>query len=226
MPVRRVGARSLWGIRMQPLLRVAAIVALSVAPWIGARAAAGDAVLSDPQPVLRGPLSVGFYGGELYKKPFISIFDAPTAIHLSPSYLAALNVDYRFYESTVLPIVFEGEINVAKRFGAQDQWDVSVVPMARWTWFPWNKTVYTNARLGLGGLSYVTDISPWERQNSGNGIGSRILHFLVPELTFSAGPTSRYEAFIRVHHRSGNYGFFNGVSGGSNYLSAGFRVFL
>ena len=75
------------------------------------------------------------------------------------------------------------------------------------------------------GASYATGIPAWERQNSGNDKGSRWLEFLVPELTFASGPTSRGEAFIRVHHRSGLYGLINGVSGGSNYLSVGYRVF-
>jgi hypothetical protein len=29
-----------------------------------------------------------------------------------------------------------------------------------------------------------------------------------------------------VHHRSGIFGLINGVNGGSNYLSFGFRIFL
>jgi hypothetical protein len=96
-------------------------------------------------------------------------------------------------------IQLEGEFNVAKRF-------------------------YTNVRLGLG-LSYVTGISSWELQSSDNKTGSRLLIFVVPEVTLASSEHSRGEAFIRVHHRSGAYGLVNGVYGGSNYLCVGFRIF-
>ena len=189
-------------------------------------AADPHSLLFSPQPTAeRGPWSVGIYGGELYKAPFVSIFYAPQNIRLSPSYLLALNFDYRFYKFSSLPLQFEGEFNIAKRFGGQDQWDFSAAPFLRWTWFPWNNVLYTNARIGLMGASYVTSISPWERQNSGNATGSNILHFLVPEVTFALSENSAGEAFVRVHHRSGVYGLFNGVKGGSNYLAGGYRTF-
>src|ERR1039458_7241299 len=53
------------------------------------------------------------------------------------------------------------------------------------------------------GLSYVSGISPWERENSGNDRGSKFLQFGAFEFTFAPHENSRGEAFIRVHHRSG-----------------------
>lgn len=173
----------------------------------------------------RGPLSVGVYAGELYHSEFFFIFSHPDNLDLVHSYLAALNLDYRFYEATRLPIQFEGEVDVAKRFDGADQFDFDVAPFVRWTSFPWNRWLYTNARFGALGLSYVTGISAWERQNSGNETGSRLLHFLVSELDFSSSANARAEAFVRVHHRSGIWGAFDGVYGGSSYLCLGFRVF-
>lgn len=185
------------------------------------------ALLFDTRPVSSRPdFSVGFYVGQLYKNEFTRIFHAPTEIGLQPSYLAALNFDYRFFTLAHLPLQFEGEFNIAKRFGQQDQFDFSAAPFVRWTWFPWNSLVYTNARLGIVGLSYATSISPYERLNAGNMIGSNVLHFLVPEVTFSLSAAANWEVFVRVHHRSGVFGLFNGVRGGSNYLSAGYRMFV
>ncbi len=49
------------------------------------------------------------------------------------------------------------------------------------------------------------------------------LNFLVPELTFSSCPEAKWEAFLRVHHRSGTWSTIKGVYGGSNYVSVGYR---
>lgn len=181
----------------------------------------------DPAPFYsRGPLSVGAYAGQLYKNEFTRIITAPAEIGLKSSYLAALNFDYRFLKIRYLPLQLEGEFNIAKRFGQQNEFDFSAAPFLRWTWFPWNNLVYTNVRLGIVGLSYATAISPYERLNSGNMNGSNVLHFLAPEVTFSKSESSPWEVFVRVHHRSGVFGLFNGVHGGSNYLSGGARVFF
>ena len=183
-------------------------------------------IATDPTPdAERGPLSVGMYAGALYQGVFVSLFFRPWAIDLSPSYLVAANFDYRFYKSDSLPIQFEAEVDIAKRFNGANQFDFDLAAFVRWTSFPWNKTLYTNVRLGVLGLSYVNGISAWERRSSDNETGSRLLIFVVPEVTFASSGHSRGEAFIRVHHRSGAYGLLNGVYGGSNYLCIGYRIF-
>lgn len=193
-----------------------------------AQTASAQSVATDtPQPVAeRGPLSVGFYAGELYKSEYISILYRPQDIQLSPSYLVAANVDYRIYKSADIPIQFEGEFDIAKRFHGADEFDVVLAPFVRWTWFPWNRFLYTNVRVGALGLSYTSGVSTWERQNSGNNRGSNFLQFGAMEVSFAAHENARSEVFVRVHHRSGIFGLINGVNGGSNYLSFGFRIFL
>jgi hypothetical protein len=185
-----------------------------------AQSAAFDAPMAD-----RGPLSVGMYFGDLFKSGLPNVLYEPQRMEFSPSYLIALNVDYRIYRFERLPLQFEGEFNLGKRFEGANQFDISVTPMARWMSFPWNRLLYTNLRAGALGFSYATGISDWERQNSGDNKGSRLLQFLVVELTFASSEHSRGEAFVRVHHRSGDYGLFDGSSGGSNYLAVGYRIF-
>lgn len=192
-----------------------------------AQAASAQYATTDTQPLPeRGPLSVGFYAGELYKSQYISILYRPQDIQLSPSYLVAANIDYRIYKSDDVPIQFEGEFDIAKRFHGANEFDVVLAPFVRWTWFPWNRLLYTNARLGAAGLSYTSGVSAWERLNSGNNRGSNFLQFGAMEISFAARENARSEVFVRVHHRSGVFGLINGVNGGSNYLSFGFRVFL
>ena len=149
-----------------------------------AQTASAQSVATDtPQPVAeRGPLSVGFYAGELYKSEYISILYRPQDIQLSPSYLVAANVDYRIYKSADIPIQFEGEFDIAKRFHGADEFDVVLAPFVRWTWFPWNRFLYTNVRVGALGLSYTSGVSTWERQNSGNNRGSKFLQIGAMEV--------------------------------------------
>jgi hypothetical protein len=188
--------------------------------------AAAQSVATDTSPAERGPLSVGLYAGELYKSQYISILYRPQDIQLSPSYLVAANVDYLIYKGAGIPLQFEGEFDIAKRFHGADEFDIVLAPFIRWTSFPWNRYLYTNVRLGALGLSYTSGVSAWERQNSGNSRGSNFLQFGAMEVSFAASANARREAFVRVHHRSGVFGLINDVSGGSNYLSCGFRVFL
>jgi hypothetical protein len=171
----------------------------------------------------KGRWMVGLYAGSLAHQAFINVvLLQPWQTRLEPSYLAALSLTYVVHEFRNLPLTLEIDGVVAVRFGQDHEWELAVLPMLRWKAFPWNHLVYTNFRFGLG-VSYVSDVSPWEKQNSGNGRGSRLLPFMVPEITFSSGPDSMGEAFLRVHHRSGGWGIINGVSGGSNYVSVGYR---
>jgi hypothetical protein len=175
------------------------------------------------QTTAKSPWLVGFYVGALSHQDFIDIPTQPWTVRLENSFIAALNLTYVVQRFESLPINFEIDGVLAKRFGNDNEWEAAVLPMVRWKAFPWNNYLYTNVRLGLVGASYVSDISPWELKNSGNRTGSRFLNFLVPELTFSSGPNAKWEAFLRVHHRSGAWGTINGVYGGSNYVSVGYR---
>jgi len=173
----------------------------------------------------RGPLSVGMYAGELYEKWYLKILYEPEHVVMTSTYIAAANVNYRFYESPKLPLQFEGEFDIDKHFGKAHEYELVLAPFVRWTAFPWNNYLYTNARVSLLGLSYVTGVSAWEKQNSGQEKGSNFLQFGALELTFAEKKTSPGEFFVRVHHRSGIFGLINGVVGGSNYLAVGYRVF-
>ncbi len=177
----------------------------------------------EPQNHEASPWLLGFYVGALDKQRFIDIPTQPWTVRLEPSFIGAFNVTFVAHRFESLPIDLEVDGVLAKRFGRDDEWEAAVVPMVRWKAFPWNDYLYTTFRLGLIGASYVSDVSPWELKNSHTATGSRFLNFLVPELTFSSGPAADWETFLRVHHRSGGYGTINGVYGGSNYVSVGYR---
>ena len=202
-------------------MKFSRIIGLIFWATIAAQSAKSDESSAD----IRGPLSTGMYIGELFKKSYTDFLWEPENIDLSSSYILAANIDYRFYKWADVPLQFEGEFDIDKHFGQAHEYEVVLAPFLRWTAFPWNQHLYTNARLGILGASYITGVSAWERQNSGNDKGSNFLQFGSLEATFARSERSPGEFFIRVHHRSGIFGLINGVGGGSNYLSCGFRVF-
>ena len=167
--------------------------------------------------------SIGAYAGVLSGSAF---YETLTNIRYRSSYIAAVDVTYSAFKFDSLPLSIDIDATVAKRFGQDSQWDFGIIPMARWKYFPWNDYVYTNLRVGLIGVSYVTGISPWELHWSGNGHGSQFLNYLAVEVDVAPKAESPSEFFVRVHHRSGAWGLINGTYGGSTYVTLGWRRHL
>jgi hypothetical protein len=188
-----------------------------------------------PAPLITGMLAsnsaptlrIGAYVGALSDQSLINITVLrPWAPNLASGLLVDAHAVYTAYRFQSIPIELEIEGGIAKRFGSREagqQWEFDLIPMARWTYFPWNNYLYTNFRLGLIGASYVTGVSDFERQFDSSGHSSRFLNLLVPELAVSPSKEAPFEVFVRVHHRSGVYGLINGVHGASNYISTGIR---
>jgi hypothetical protein len=117
----------------------------------------------------------------------------------------------------------EGEIGVGKRFGSLDQKEIWAALYFRWKWFPWNDYINTSIAVSTG-VNYASGIATYEIAQSGNGQGSRLLHFFSPEVTFALPSKPDWQFLIRVHHRSGGdkyWGYtpmFKNVEGGAQYL--------
>tara|TARA_B100000287_G_scaffold373797_1_gene373191 strand:- start:115 stop:675 length:561 start_codon:yes stop_codon:yes gene_type:complete len=87
------------------------------------------------------------------------------------------------------------------------------------------KLTYVTPRVNfsiLEGLSYNSEHSYYEKTTKyGNGKSSQLLNYLALEIEV---PVDKSYSFLgRIHHRSGAYGFFNGVHGGSNGCLLGFK---
>jgi hypothetical protein len=166
---------------------------------------------------------VGFSVGALTHEALDGLLYQIEIPSFHSSYLADLDGVYTLHRFQVLPIDLEVQGEVAKRFGMDHQSEVDLISVVRWKKFPWNDKLYTNFRFGFLGGSYVSSISPWEKQDSGNNKGSKFLQLLIGEFTFSPSENAGYEAFIGLHHRSGVFTLINGVTGGSNYFMVGMR---
>jgi hypothetical protein len=166
---------------------------------------------------------VGFSVGALTHEALDGLLYQIEIPSFHSSYLADLDGVYTLHRFQVLPMDLEVQAEVARRFGMDHQSEVDLISIVRWKQFPWNDKLYTNFRFGFLGGSYVSSISPWEKQDSGNNTGSKFLQLLIGEFTFSPSENAGYEAFIGLHHRSGIFGLISGVTGGSNYFMVGMR---
>jgi hypothetical protein len=126
-------------------------------------------------------------------------------------------------------IDIEPEIGLGQRFGDMHEEEGWVALYVRWTAFPWNDYVRTTVAASTG-LNYASDVNAYEREAAGkDSNGSRLLHFLSPEVTFALPSHPNFEFLVRLHHRSGGRDvigpteLFHGANGGVQYLSAGLR---
>jgi len=117
---------------------------------------------------------------------------------------------------------FEVEGQVAQHFNKQDHTEFNALVVGRWLKFPWNETVRTSFAIGEG-VSYATEIPEIERERSPNET-DHILNYLMLELELAPPDEERWSFIARIHHRSGVFGLFDGVSRGSNFLGAGVKV--
>lgn len=123
----------------------------------------------------------------------------------------------------------EGELGIAKRFGDATSEEVWGALFFRWKWFPWNKFVKTSIAVSTG-LNYARKLDQLEVAQAGNHEGSKLLHFLTPEIALSMPEHPQYELVFRFHHRSGGKHFllgdtkiFNSTAGGAQYATVGLR---
>ena len=138
------------------------------------------------------------------------------------SYLTALALTRRmtsFYEEKV-DLELEGQI--VKHFKDQDHLEFNGLGVLRWLPFPWDAYLDTSFASGAG-LSYATEIPEVEEERRGDGQTDQLLAYLMLELEL-AMPASRHWSLVsRIHHRSGAFGLFNGVTGASNAWGIGIK---
>ncbi len=105
-------------------------------------------------------------------------------------------------------------------------WGYNVGVRAYWKWFPWNKWVRTKFSAAEG-ISYTSELIDLERQNVNKKTltnYNRLLNYLEFNLHFNLGDILRVEDLEETHigmgisHRSGIFGTFDGVHGGSNFI--------
>ena len=123
-------------------------------------------------------------------------------------------------------IRWELEGQLVQHWGQQSHQELNGAIVARWLRFPWDRFLDTSLAVGEG-LSIASRVPPLEpRSGPTEGESTRLLNYLLVELEFAPPQDSPWSAFVRIHHRSGIYGIFGNIKGGSNFIGLGLRYTL
>lgn len=179
------------------------------------------------QPARPAEWAATVFGGLSNKSVFTGILLTPWDTEFEDTQLLAGAISKRVYEfsenSLLGPHWFvDLEIGAGKRFGNSKAGEFWTALYVKYDNFFWSDTVYTTVGFSTG-VNYATSISALERKKSGNGKGSKLLHYFAPEITFAHPDYKDFEVVTRFHHRSGVFGLFNGVDGGSTFVTLGIR---
>lgn len=176
---------------------------------------------------------------------------ASLQVEFVPSYMGALAIGkeiYRYKEALSVEVegqvaaylnryVFECDTEDCLAFcpeappsATQNHTEWNLFFTLRWLPFPWDRHLDTSVAVGEG-LSYATRVPAVERDLHGEVVGldsptSKLLNYLMLEVAFGLPSHPRWDLNVRLHHRSGAFGLFNDVHGGSNTVCVGLRYKL
>lgn len=164
--------------------------------------------------------SVTLYGAVMLDGNLVDASIFYTGFEHSYFWVAALGKRVASYYQEKIDVEVEGQI--VKHYGAQDHWEFNGLVAARWLPLPWDDYLDTSIA-GGGGLSYATEIPKLEEERNGEGQTEKVLAYLMIEFAFSRPELPNWSLVTRIHHRSGAFGLFSGVTGSSNAWGFGIR---
>ena len=138
-------------------------------------------------------------------------------LEIQPQYISVLGYSHKIWGLSDL-ISVELEATVAKHFERGDRFSGAGAVLVRWLKTPWDRIVKSSFAFG-NGLSYAT--SPPQLEVDFLERTSRLLYHFSLESAFEVH--RGWDLFFRIHHRSGAFGMFNNVVGGSDFLCLGIR---
>ena len=72
-------------------------------------------------------------------------------------------------------------------------------------------------------MSYASEVPLLEDLSELETGSTRLLNYLLIEATFAPPKEEHWALVFRIHHRSGIFGVFDDVSGGSNVIALGIK---
>jgi hypothetical protein len=179
-----------------------------------------------------GDRSIAVFAGVATDTAFIESMFLPWTNELEDIGIVAMAYSQRFgtlddLTNGQIPFgehfMIEGELGLSGRFGDESLGEAWAALYLRFDGFPWNETIYTTLAVNTG-LSLLTEESDFERGRDADNKNNVLLHYMGPEITFADPANKNLELLLRFHHRSGVFGFFDGVVSGSTFISSGVRV--
>ena len=163
--------------------------------------------------------SVTLYGAVMLDGNLVDASIFYTGFEHSYFWVAALGKRVASYQEKI-DVEVEGQI--VKHYGAQDHWEFNGLVATRWLPLPWDDYLDTSIAGGAG-LSYANEIPKLEEERNGEGQTEKVLAYLMIELAFSRPEIPNWSLVTRIHHRSGAFGLFSGVTGSANAWGLGIR---
>ena len=165
-----------------------------------------------------GRASIAIYGGPSSPTPLLDLVQlkVPT---LAPYYSLNSALNYPYFRYSEL-FALEVEASCSLYSESIKNTSFQGAGLLRWLATPWNKVIKSSLAIGVG-LSYA--LSPPEIELQVLPRTSRLLMHVILEYAADLDKSSSWQGLFRIHHRSGAYGLFDGVVGGSDYLCLGIR---
>jgi len=138
------------------------------------------------------------------------------------SYMGAVAYSEPFIEVPGAGARWEWEVQGVKHWGIQDHYELNALLVMRLMRLPWNHVVRTSFAFGEG-LSWASEVPEIEESSRENDGATQLLNYLLLEATFGAPAWENLDFVFRIHHRSGIFGLFDDVNGGSNVLAVGLK---
>lgn len=145
-------------------------------------------------------------------------------VELEDAQLVAVALSQVLGEPTT-PYRWEVEGNVAHWFGDQDHTELNGLIVLRHTELPWDPWLDTSFAFG-NGLSLASSIPDLEERFHPDTGSTRLLYHIAVEIEVALPGLAGWWSLLRVHHRSGVFGTFSDVDGGSNAITLGLRCKL
>ena len=169
-----------------------------------------------------GSRAVTVYSGRYVDSALVEDILLSSELDTRDGYLAALAYSERFHSFSDGGGQWEWEGQLVQHFGDQDHQEFNGLVAVRWQRFPWSEKLRTSAAFGEG-LSLATEEPPLELESQGNSGTNELLNYLLLEATFGLPSAPSWDFVLRIHHRSGIFGLFDDVSGGSNVVAVGLK---
>lgn len=163
---------------------------------------------------------IGAYGGKYYDTDPGEFVQGN--VRLRNHHVVALTGSKTVWRAQDMPLSLELDAMIGQQFGQESLTEIAIVPVLRWSRFPWNHVLQTDLRVGPVGVSYTSQLSQMERGTDGKG--SQWLSYLLLEVAVSSPRAPASELFVRLHHRCTIYGLLNDYgANGQDFVVLGYR---
>lgn len=175
--------------------------------------------------VLISPLFAGdswftsIYAGRFSNNAFHEIIRSQTKFEDSDVYVLSVGKELCVWKKH-LGMELEGQIGTHN--GIQDHSEVNASFTLRWLTFPWDRYLDTSLAYG-NGLSFAFERPALEKIHSDDDNTSQLLYYFLAELAVTVPKLSKWDVFLRIHHRSSAWRLVGGYLAGSNFVGMGLR---